>query len=117
MKYFIVLILLALISCSNSKNSTFNANNRADIRKMIQNYDSKKINDDASNFFIDAMILQQQGNWAESIIDLNIALEYDSSAGIYYSLAKAYIELERYELSLKSLDKSLEMDNKFLPSL
>lgn len=117
MKYIIIFILITLLSCSNSKKTTFNTNNREDIRKMIRNYDSKKINEDASNFFIDAMILQQQGNWAESLIDLNLALEYDKSAGIYYSLAKAYIELERYELSLKSLEKSLELDNRFLPSL
>jgi len=116
MKYLLIILIAFLISCSNHS-STFEKSNREDIRKMIRKYDTKSINDDAINFYIDAMILQQQGKWAESIIDLNLALEFDKSAGIYYSLSKAYIELDRYELSLKAIEKSLEVNGKFLPSL
>ncbi len=118
MKFYIIFIITLLItSCTQKVKKDFDENNRNDVKQLIRLYDAKKINEDAMSHFVDAMMLQQQGKWAESLIDLQLALEKDESAGIYYSIAKAYITLDRLEHALKALDKALEQNPRFLPTL
>ncbi len=117
MKYYLILFIIILNSCSQKVDKNFDSNNREDVKQLIRMYDAKKINEDAMSHFVDALMLQQQGNWAESLIDLQLALEKDESAGIYYSIAKAYITLDRPEHALKALDKALIQNPRFLPTL
>ena len=116
-KILLFLIIALIYGCSQKIKDEFDYQNRADLKQMIELYDRKKIDENAESHYIDALILQSQERWAESLIDLSLAVEKDSSAGIFYSIAKAYIELGRIELSLKALEKSLELNGKFLPSL
>jgi len=113
---FILVFTLILISCSSKKNDLDEVI-KSDFRKVINQIDNRTLNKDAEELFIDAMTLQQQERWAESLIDLNQALEKDSSAGIYYAIARAYIKLERFELGVKAMEKSLELNSSFLPTL
>lgn len=116
-KILFILIIALIYGCSQKVKDEFDYQNRADLKQMIELYDRKKIDEDAEGHYIDALVLQSQERWAESLIDLNLAVEKDSSAGIFYSIAKAYIELGRIELSLKALEHSLSLNGKFLPSL
>ena len=88
-----------------------------DFREYIKKIDNRELNQKAEDLFIDAMVLQQQEKWAESLIDLNLALEQDSSAGIYYSIARAYAKLQRYKLAVDAMKKSIKLNPNFLPSL
>lgn len=116
MKFSILIVFIfSLISCSSNKKLDNEINE--DFRKFINRIDNKSLEPEAEDLFIDAMTLQQQEKWAESLIDLNLALERDSSAGIYYAVARAYINLQRYELAVKSMEKSLSLNPDFLPTL
>lgn len=112
----ILIFLLILFSCSPKRND-LDEEIKSDFRKVINQIDNRTLNRDAEELFIDAMTLQQQERWAESLIDLNQALEKDSSAGIYYAIARAYIKLERFELGVKAMERSLELNSSFLPTL
>lgn len=112
----ILIFLLILFSCSPKRND-LDEEIKSDFRKVINQIDNRNLNRDAEELFIDAMTLQQQERWAESLIDLNQALEKDSSAGIYYAIARAYIKLERFELGVKAMEKSLQLNSSFLPTL
>ena len=88
-KLLIIIFCGFVSSCSSTKEGKYDGQIREDFKKYIEKIDSKSVTPAASDLFVDAMVLQQQGKWAESIIDLNLALEQDSSAGIYYAIASA----------------------------
>jgi len=112
-------ILLFLASCSSNQ-SKLNADyvnvlNRTS--NTIYNIDTNYVSRLAVDFVISASNLQQEGRYAEAILDYFEALKYDSSASIYYSVAKNYKELYRYYTALEFALAALRMDSSFVPAM
>lgn len=116
-KLLIITLCGFVFSCSSTKEGKYDGQIREDFKKYIEKIDNKSITPEASDLFVDAMVLQQQEKWAESLIDLDLALKQDSSAGIYYAIARAYSQLGRNELSIQAMEKSLDLNPSFLPTL
>lgn len=114
----IVFSLILLSSCSKQVIETKAYENiLLKTRAGLLIVDTNNINDLAKSYVIDASALQQQGKYAESIIDFSQALKYDNNCSIHYAMAKSYKELKRYDLALEQLLISLELKPKFIPSL
>ena len=117
LKIFQLLILFILFSCVSNKD----AFDEIEFQKVIFKEKVKYIsnNSDFSSdkvklHYIDGLVLQQQGNYLESIIDFNLALRHDSSAVILYSLSKSYLQINRIKLAEETLLNAIDKDDEFL---
>lgn len=119
-KLHIALLILfpLLFSCASQKKSRVNYENTLNSAKnYLKYYSDSNIENKAEYHFINGLTQQQKGNWAESIIDFNLALRTDSSAAILYSMSKSYYQMRRLNLSIETLLKSIEIQNDFVPSM
>lgn len=119
MNKILLILPFLIISCSLFQPESQKKYNSAvdKAQNYLDRYSNKGIDRKAEYHFINGLTEQQKGNWAESTIDFNLALEHDSSASIYYSLAKSYSKIGRFELSLESLLLSIEMNDEFVPAM
>ena len=116
---FLLVLLISLASCSVTKDETRNN------FKVLLNKTSEKLNFiDTANLKKMAVALvikgsqfQQQGKFAESVIEFQQAARLDSNAGIFYAMAKSYREMEKYDLSLENCLIAVRLDPYFLPAV
>lgn len=117
MRLILLFLSLLFLSCSSGINS-----NQARINQIIQNsngvvnFDTNYFENQSRSYLISGTILQQQRNYAASILEFQEALRYDSSAAIEYAIAKSYLELNKVANSQEHLYKSIELNNKFVHS-
>ena len=72
---------------------------------------SKDPNPEALKFFMNGQMLMNQGQFAEAILEFQDALALDPNvATIYSALAESYWNIGKPELSMKNLNKALELD-------
>ena len=72
---------------------------------------SKDPNPEALKFFMNGQMLMNQGQFAEAILEFQDALVLDPNvATIYSALAESYWNIGKPELSMKNLNKALELD-------
>lgn len=113
----IVLLSFFFNSCSNELPKLNYNNYESNSLKRINYLDTNQLNVIAKNYFLDGLKLQNQGLFAESIIDFNLAYELDNSPIIYYSIAKSLFELNRIDLALRYLEKLNTKRPDFIPAL
>ncbi len=78
----------------------------------------KTLSAELTQSFADALTLLRDEKFQQSeVMLLNITSEYSDFAGPWSNLAIAQLSLEKYDDSLMSINKSLEVDEKFCPSL
>ena len=65
----------------------------------------------AMNLFLQGSTLEAKGSVAEAILDYQEALRYDTSAGIYYALAKGYLKLNKLLPAMENIRKALSLDS------
>ncbi len=107
--YIIIPILLLstfLVNCSGSSAVT---EQKSDDNKPVLTAAQKK--QKALEFFINGGVLEVQGNFEAAAGQYEKALKYDSSAGIYYSLAKNYLYLSKLADALKYAVNAVGMDS------
>jgi tetratricopeptide (TPR) repeat protein len=116
---FYVLLLFFLLSCSATKST-----DTGDISSVIKKarnsqgiIDTNYVRQAARVHVVNGSVYEQEQKYAEAIIEYQQALRYDSSAAIYYTLAKCYHLLEYYDLSQENVLISLEKDSSFVPSM
>ncbi|MFH1052448.1 MAG: CDC27 family protein [bacterium] len=85
-------------------------------RNFVQ-LDTGRINELAIEHVIEGSKLQQQNKFAESILEFQEALKYDSSASIIYAIAKSYMMLGKYESAFQNTIKSLNIEPNFIPAM
>lgn len=79
--------------------------------------DSAKAKQRAKKAFTRGSVLAMQNRPAEAIIEFQEALQHDTSAAIYYALAKAYHDMVKNDLALSYVGKALEADSNFSEAL
>lgn len=103
------------IACSstNSKNisnsKTKKMNPTLESYKLIDTTEWKRA---ALNLFINGAENEQLGNYAGAILEYMEALEYDTSATIYWAIGKNYFNLKKFNQAKKYLTASIDLDPK-----
>ncbi|MCU0342354.1 MAG: tetratricopeptide repeat protein [Ignavibacterium sp.] len=101
----IALLTLFFTNCSGSTSVTDEIN---DVNKTELSAEKKK--QKALEYFVNGGIFESQGNYESAAGEYEKALLYDSSAGLYYTLAKNYVYLNKLSLALNYSQKALELD-------
>ncbi|HYF02578.1 MAG TPA: tetratricopeptide repeat protein [Patescibacteria group bacterium] len=94
---------LVLLSCGSTPSGT----PAREITRNIFVTDTAALNKKARQFFIQGSAFEMQERYAEAIVEFHQALRNDSSAVIFYALAKNYLELSKNSQTPK-LDEALE---------
>lgn len=105
---FIPIILLSVIFI-NCSGSTAITNEKTDDIKSDLSADQKKKK--ALEYFINGGVFESQGNYESAVGQYEKALLYDSSAGLYYTLAKNYVYLNKLSSALNYSQKALLLDS------
>ena len=65
----------------------------------------------AMEFFINGQILEAREKYEEAVTEYNKAINFDKSSGIYYSIAKNYLRLNKLAWAKQAAVKAIEMDS------
>lgn len=112
-------VLLFASSCSNlsgEKEKGF-TKLRKNLEESLNFIDTARMDEKTAEFVINGSKLQQQDKDAEAILEFQQALRYDSSASIYYAIAKSYKDLQKYDLAVENILIALELDKEFIPAM
>ena len=105
---FIPVLLLSafLINCSGSSTTIVE---KSEDKKTVLTPEQQKKN--ALEFFINGGVFESQGNYEAAAGQYEKALMYDSSAGLYYTLAKNYVYLNKLAPALTYALNAVSMDS------
>ncbi len=106
---YIALVISIFFSISCSSSSTV-LKSKDDTKKIVS-VDSTERKRLALDHFINGGVFEAQGNYESAIKQYKLALQFDSSAGMFYSLSKNYLYLNQLSDALKYARKALEMDS------
>ncbi len=84
------------------------------VRKEVKQNSGKnrpRMNELAMKFFIRGNTQELKGNLKQAILNYKQALKYDTTAGIYYSLGKAYLKSNKLLQALEQAKAALRMDS------
>jgi tetratricopeptide (TPR) repeat protein len=95
-----------LSSCSGSSSLI----QEKEIKQTIK-IDSEQQKKMALEHFINGGVFEAQGNYESAVQQYELALNYDTTAGMYYTLAKCYVYLNRLSSALPYAQKALELDS------
>ncbi len=95
-----------LLNCSGSSSTTEVKENPKTVQ--ISTEQRKKM---ALEYFINGGIFETQGNFESAVKQYQLALQYDTTAGIYFTLAKNYVYLNKLSAALTNAQKALELDS------
>ncbi|MDP2362698.1 MAG: hypothetical protein Q8M94_02895, partial [Ignavibacteria bacterium] len=65
----------------------------------------------ALEFFINGSVFESQGNYEAAVGQFEKALLYDTTAGIYFSIAKNYVFLNKLSSALNYSQKAVQLDS------
>ena len=99
----LILLFLAL-ACSSKIENIDEKSTYAD------SLETQKRKDFAKQLFIDASILDVEGKYAEAILDYQEALKLDPNSGIYYSLGKDYLRLNKLLPARENAKNAVKLD-------
>lgn len=101
-----IIISVVFFNCSGSSNIT--EEKKEDKKNILTPELKKKM---AMEFFINGNVFETQGNFEAAVTQYEKALLYDTSAGLYYSLAKNYVYLNKLSQALSYSQKAIELDS------
>lgn len=116
---FLLIVSLIVISCTSSKDNVNKYYDKLlpERKEALTSIDTSYLFQKARSFVIEGSTLQMQNKHAEAILAFNQALRYDSSAAIWYMVARSYKELNKIELAVEALHFARMKDPNFLPAL
>jgi len=91
---YIVFILSFLAGCAGTKEVS-DKSNEALKRQNVEDPKQR-----AMEHFLNGTVSEQSGNYQSAILEYQTALQYDTSAGIFYSLAKVYLATNKLSNAL-----------------
>ena len=103
---FPVFISTFFINCSGTSELT---ENKSEEKKPILTEEQSKKK--ALEFFINGSIFESQGNYEAAAVQYEKALLYDTTAGLYYTLAKNYVYLKKLSPALNYAQNAVELDS------
>ncbi len=107
MKKYIALLLLSIFVASCSSSDITKTDESAD-QTIIDPGDRKQ---KAIEHFVNGSIAESKGDYSAAISEFNEALNYDTSAGICYELAKNYFAINKLGNALKYSKLSVKLDS------
>ncbi len=99
------LLTLLMIGCSTSDVS------QSDSSSEQNSYDPEIAKQKAVEHFINGSIAESKGDYSSAIKEFNQALDYDTSAGICFALAKNYFAINKLGNALKYSKLSVQLDS------
>ena len=90
-----IILLFLITACSGSENTTHRSNDNGEKDQL---YNAKE---KALDHFINGSAAEANDDFALAIVEFTEALNYDTSSGIFYALAKNYLALDKLSSSLK----------------
>ena len=105
-KNILKIILVLVIAGCSAKISKDDSS--AENTKKLTPSQSEKL---ALSHFVDGTMNEMKGNYAEAILDFQEALQYDSSAGVYFALGKNYFRLNKLALAKKNAEQAVKLDS------
>lgn len=109
----IALISLLLISsCSYRPTKNFKTLMRT-TEQILNSIDSTQLSNCAMNYVISGSKLQQEGKYAESIIEFQQALHCDTTASIYYAIGTSFLKMGKVELAIEATLNAIKLDKTF----
>lgn len=107
-KYLITsLIVFSILSCSSS-NVVKSSEEGVKTSVLLPREQLKKI---ALENFIDGNIYLQQGNYAAALKKLEIALQFDTTAGLLYTYSRTALYNNKLNVALGAARKAVELDS------
>lgn len=100
-----VLFSIFLINCSGS---TPIVEEKPDAKSLLTD-DQKK--QKALEYFINGGVFESQGNYESAAVQYEKALQFDSTAGLFFTLAKCYVYLNKLSPALDYSQKALKLDS------
>ena len=107
MKIFSILLTLSLLITRCTSLELTNESNG----DMEQVSDPKERKQKAFEHFLNGSIAQNKNDFATAIQEFKIALNYDTSAGIYFALAKNYLNINKLSNARKYASLSVRLDS------
>jgi tetratricopeptide (TPR) repeat protein len=101
---YIVFILLLLAGCAGNR-EVHQSSNKAGNKQTVEDPKQK-----AMEHFLNGTVSEQSGNYQSAIVEYRTALQYDTSAGIFYSLAKVYLATNKLSNALQNSRLSIKYD-------
>ncbi|RKY90392.1 MAG: hypothetical protein DRQ13_12685, partial [Ignavibacteriae bacterium] len=100
-----IIFLLLITACSGSEDTTYRSNDNSETEQL---YNTKE---EALDHFINGSVAESNENFALAIVEFTEALNYDTSSGIFYALAKNYLALDKLASALKYANLSINYDS------
>ena len=109
---FLISAALAIVffGCSSGKQVSGSEEEIQSDEPLNEASGSSDSKNKAMEYFINGSVFEAKGNYADAILEFQDALKYDSSAGIYYALAKNYFNLRKIPQSLLYARKAVSMN-------
>jgi tetratricopeptide (TPR) repeat protein len=107
-----------VLSCSASEKAAQTEQFRIFAQTALDKkyFDSSSALTIAKKMVTNASVLQQQGNYAEAIIEFQEALRLDSTASICFAIAQSYHLIDKDIPSLEYCYKAVRLDSTFMPA-
>jgi tetratricopeptide (TPR) repeat protein len=107
MKLIVYILLTGIIiaGCSGSEETVEN------IRQFKQELSVINSEDKAIEHFVNGSVAESKNDYTSAILEFNKALLYDTSAGIYFALAKNYLVLNKLSNALENAKLSIKHDD------
>ena len=107
--YIITTAVLSSISFINCSGPAEIVKANVNDKKLTLSVDQKK--EKALEYFINGGVFETQGNYEAASEEYEKALLYDSTAGLYYTLAKSYLYQKKLSPALNYSQKALKLDS------
>jgi tetratricopeptide (TPR) repeat protein len=112
---FLLIALVSLLfisSCGYRPSKNFKGLMRT-TEQVLKSIDSTHLSKYAMNYVLSGSKFQQQHLYAESIIEFQQALRYDTTASIYYALGTSYLKMGKLDLAIEATIESIKLDKEF----
>lgn len=100
-------ILLPIIIACGGSDSVVKPKTTSITSSISESQRKKK----ALDHFVNGTVFEAQNNYNAAVSEFEKALQYDTTAGIYYSLSKNYFLTNKLIQSLNSIKKAVELDS------
>lgn len=100
-----IFLFLLITACAGSENTTEQSNNNGENDKVFD------VKEKALDHFVNGAVAESNEDFALAIVEYTEALNYDTSSGIFYSLARSYLRLDKLSSALKFANLSIKYDS------
>lgn len=107
MKRYLACIVLSIIIAGCSGSEMTRVTNEAEVDKL----DTGILRNKALDHFINGSIAESKGDYSTALREFTQSLNYDTSSGIYYALAKNYYMINKLADALKFSRFSVKLDS------